>query len=71
MPANKLNWMLWFEEDPRATPQAAVEAAAAYYRAKYCPIKDHPYLRTCYRGICRWYGSSYSKRPAWCSYHIN
>lgn len=35
MPANNLNWMLWFEEDPKATPQASLDAAVAYFKSKY------------------------------------
>lgn len=35
MPANNLSWMLWFEEDPKAAPQASLDAASAYFRAKY------------------------------------
>jgi hypothetical protein len=35
MPANQLNWMLWFEEDPKITPQASLEAAAAHFEKKY------------------------------------
>jgi len=33
--------MLWFEEDPKTAPQASVQAAAAYYRAKYGRVPNH------------------------------
>ena len=35
MPANKLSWMLWFEEDPKVTPQASLAAALAHFEKKY------------------------------------
>lgn len=41
MPANHPNWMLWFEEDPKTLPQVSVQAAAAYYRAKYGRVPNH------------------------------
>ncbi len=41
MPANNLSWMLWCEDDPKAAPQATVEAAAAYFRSKYGRVPNH------------------------------
>ena len=35
MPANSPNWMLWFEENSKATPQASLDAAVAYFKSKY------------------------------------